>query len=413
LKIVFVIVVIACANDIFNLVPWAHVAGVFNVSDVGIALILMSVIALFIRYRIISVMNNPITWIIILYFFMAAAQASLAAINYGQSMLDGAMLLRHQLYYLSFFLFLYLFKSFEDIRAILNTVAVIGIALFMLALINYSGIVIFHHQWADGHGVRGGVERGFIPGMDIVSLALMWFTSAWGTAASSRKTTIGSVIMIGAHFFRQTRSRIIAATAVLLFMMLYRKEYKLVLASVIIGIVLIAALQAFLPGNFFYDLYTTSFTDVTESEGTWTGRSIQLEAAWNIFLQNPLFGSGSIALKGDSGLMVSDTDYNVRLIASKSDLGYAHWLKSYGIVGLIWLFGFLYSVWRYAQRSLHLLGEKDKQIALFIMSYTVFIVISSITLNYFMMPHRIILVCMAAAISVRIHQLARLNTIRS
>ena len=46
--------------------------------------------------------------------------------------------------------------------------------------------------------------------------------------------------MIGAHLFRQTRSRIVAATAVIVAILLYRKKYKTLLvlsaSSVVFGV---------------------------------------------------------------------------------------------------------------------------------------------------------------------------------
>ena len=96
------------------------------------------------------------------------------AFYYQQPIIDGLIAARKQYYYLSFFLFAVLLSDRDRIRTTLDLLSLLALALFFLGLVNYFVHPIFNHKWAEGQGIRGGIVRGYIPGMQIIVLACIW-----------------------------------------------------------------------------------------------------------------------------------------------------------------------------------------------------------------------------------------------
>ena len=128
-----------------------------------------------------------------------------------------------------------------------------------------------------------------------------------------------------------------------------------------------------------------------------------------IFNQYPFFGGGSAVLRGDRG---ADGSMSVAAkIARKADMGYTHWLKHYGIVGMAWLALFYIALWVYVQKLGRELDQKYMAIAAFGNCFLVFFVISFLTLNHLMFTDTIAMVCLVCAILVRSLQLVNENTV--
>ena len=139
LKIIFVLFLIFSTNGFFNLGPWWHKSGVFNIADVGNAMIWLSLPFILAFNRDRQILWNPISGLILFYRLFIVLQIFLAYANYGQSLFDGLVGIRHQFFYLSFFIFILLLDSTEIIRMLLDILAIIAIILVFLAILLLKG----------------------------------------------------------------------------------------------------------------------------------------------------------------------------------------------------------------------------------------------------------------------------------
>src|SRR5690606_24008960 len=170
----YLMVVILCANEFFNLGGWTHLEGRFNVRDVGNALIMLGVLVMVARRPNDIALRSPMSVLIILFLFIVLFHVSLASFVYGQPIKAGLLSARHQFYYLSYFLFLMALNTPEKIERFLNMLTLLAVVIFFLSLVNYAGITIFVHKWGEGHGERFGVTRAFIPAMNVLGVAALW-----------------------------------------------------------------------------------------------------------------------------------------------------------------------------------------------------------------------------------------------
>jgi O-antigen ligase len=397
--------IIAAANQFFSLGDWWHRPGAFNIADVGngLAMVLMAWGVLFSRDP--TLLRNTFAVPILLYIFMVLVHVSLAGFYYDQGIVQSLIGARHQFYYLSFFAFLVLLRSQEDVLQFLNLIAILAVVLFLLSIVNYLGPTIYSHQWAEGHGERSGVERGFIPAMGVVSFALIWVTARWaerGKVVSPEG--LGAIVLFGAHVFRQTRSRLIAVSVVLVALLVYKKRFRAL--AVIGGMAFVAGaiVMSASGSNMVVELFKSSYEDVVEESGTWVGRAKQLEIAWQEFQTHPLIGSGASVLRsGDAGPAYDPKD-DPAALGYKGDLGYAKWLASYGLLGVGWFIMFTVLLVKGIIRTGRLCVSGNGVFPAFVASYFGFVAISYITINHFMQPSGIVLITLALVALVRSQQ---------
>jgi hypothetical protein len=102
----FLLLLVFISDRFFHLGAWWYSSGVFNVTDVGNALIWVGVLFAFSFSVDRKDFWNPITLLIVSYVFFVSFTIVLAHFNYGQSFFDGLVAVRHQFYYLTFFLYL-------------------------------------------------------------------------------------------------------------------------------------------------------------------------------------------------------------------------------------------------------------------------------------------------------------------
>lgn len=382
--------------------------GVFNIQDVGAGLLIIALAFTILKYKNVGELNNPISVLIIVLFLILGVHVALAGIFYGQSILSGIIGIRHMSYYLLFFLALLLLKTTEECAKTLNILSLIAILLFIAGIINYIHPGLFYHMWVEGHGTRSGIKRAFIPGMDIISLALLWEFSKWTVRndMGRRTNAVSSTTLLAAHFFRQTRSRILAIVFIMALMFGWKRGWKLGWNLILVMLVALAVTygitQINIGDNLFLSPVSTTVKDISEEEGTWSARLEQLETDLEEFLKYPVIGSGLAALRIKSG------EANVRKLkilkekARQADMGYSHWLKTFGIVGVIWLILFFYYFGSIAKKAIQECTGTDQMIALLGSSYLGYMMISFITLNHLMFPFRIVIVSLVSAMLVRI-----------
>ena len=395
MRYLVLLLIIACGYDAFYLFSDYRVKGVFNIVDVGNLFLLIYLLFAFLNDRLTGAFRGAGIFVL-LYLFMVTVHVAIASFFYGQSVLDGIIAARHQAYYLMFFVFYAALDSEERINQFFRLLTYVAVALVLLSVLNYVGISVLHHErWSEGHGERSGIARAFIPGMHLLSILFVWYLAKYlsENKVFSRNGLWAGFFILG-MFFRQTRARLIAALFTMLAMMLGERKIKMLAAAILVGTIGTAAISAIMEENIVINLLTSAFTDVAEGEGTWRGRQITLENSMEAFLQHPVIGNGSLVIRNPV-----EINADIRSLAYQADLGYVHWLKNFGSIGLLWLI-FL-NVWVYAAYKYNRRIDNGDWQSLFAF-YAIFqIMVSMFTLNYLVKVQGIIVFSLALAVLVR------------
>lgn len=406
----YLLLITVAVNQMFFLVPWQHIHGVFNVRDVGNGLILLGLPWLLLTRSDLSIFKNPFSILFLIYLPFAVMQAAFASFNFGQPILSSIIGVRDQLYYLSFFVFLLLLDTPAKIERMLNLLTIVAVVVFALGLINYFGPTLFYQKWAHGHGIRAGIVRGYMPAMNVVSLAALWMSSRWMVAldrTARHRAGFWTIVLIGAHFFQQTRSRIIAITAVLLAALFFRKRYALLVGAMAGFLAAAGVAQLFMKDNLVIDSFASAAQNLQEGSGTWGARETQIETDIKVFLAHPWLGSGATALRVASNTDDSNSVAVLNAIVTNADLGYTHWLKAYGVAGILWLVAFFVLLWRKARALVRMLPAEYQPLALFCAAYVGYVTISFVTINHLMRPAGIWPLCLVVAAMVRLERVAQ------
>lgn len=390
----YLIIILLCANDLFSLSPWELPV---KPKDIGLVLICFGL-----AYQILSkrpnmaLLSNAFTWLFLVYLLLVMTQVALAAINYDQSLLSGLSAVRQQFYYLSFFLFLFVLRTPEEIYNFMNILNVVALIVVVLAVVDYFGVKLFHSQFADEITIRSGIERAEIPAMSLISIVFLWNMARWSfpvEASSTRWSRMLAIVFLGAHFFRQSRVRLFSILVASLWQLVVRGKYTVLVGIGVVGLAAVLIASFTMETNLFLNPFVTGVEDVSEQTGTVVGRLAQLETDIEIFKEYPYFGGGTVALAPDDGSFSN--------IARKADLGYTHWLKHYGMLGIAWLLLFLLTLFLYTRKLQKVLPSKYRAIAAFSSSYLIFFTVSFVTLNHLMFRDSILLMCLYCAILVR------------
>ena len=402
-KLTFFALLFFFANEGFSLGPWWHKPGQFNVADFGNALLWIFVLFSPALARKRKEVFNPISALVIFYILFATFQIILAKFNYGQSLFDGLIGIRHQFYYLSFFAFLLLFDRVETIEKLLNLLVIMGIILVLLGVINYFGPKILYHRLVFAEKIRSGITRAYIPGMAIVTLAALWSFIEWIHGKKITLTLSATIFLLAGHLLRQSRMRFVGLISVMALNLTFKKRWKPLLLLLLLSVGSFYLLEVKMQERIITNIFSTAYTDVVKKKGTMKPRLDQMRIDFEEFKKHPLFGSGLAAIRwttegGGSRLQILMKDLSYR-----SDLGYTHWIKFYGITGLIWLFLFFFFQGYYGLKVLRNTSGTAKLLAVFSTSYLLFVVVSFFTLNHLMFPWGITTVCLNAAIIVKLY----------
>ena len=404
----YIFMIILAANEVLHFGSWWRIAGVFNIQDIGNMLIWLGFAWHFFRKGVGKSFWNPITFLIFFYIIFVFIQIALGSLNYGKSLTSGLIGTRHQFYFGSFFLFWALIDTVKKIRVILNGIVIISIIALILGIINYFGAQILTSRELEREIIRSGVERAFIPAMSLISLSTIWLSARWTeNSRSSVKSGVLTLFFLGVHIFRQTRMRLFGVFLIVFLQFLIRKKFKLLAISAIIGMLGISVSGLFLPENIIVSLYNKSDREITQSSGSWGGRVKQLEVDYEEFMRHPFIGSGSSTLWNTKEARLSQKEW---LLGYKADLGYSHWAKAYGSVGIGWLLLFFGTLLIKSMRVLKLNKKTNPDISNFCISFLGFILMTYVTLNHLMFPPGIVTVCLVAAIILRMSELNNVNS---
>ena len=389
----FVLAIFALGNDVFNLVPDSIPS-----SDLGLVLIFGGLGVILLK-RDANFRNclNIFGFFSLAYLLLIAAQASIASFFYQQSILDGLIAARKQYYYLSFFLFAILLSDRDRIRTTLDLLSLLALALFFLGLVNYFVHPIFYHKWAEGQGIRGGIVRGFIPGMQIIVLGCIWQAYKLVKSARISYTQLLYVMtLLGAVLFRQTRSHLLVVLGVIGLMLLINKRWSVLLLGSLMLFLGTIALSIYTQENLIVSAVTSTYLDVSEGEGTWAGRLRQIQSSSEQLAETFWTGSGGITIRAAGGW--EEVGTTLGLIRRNIDLGYFVWLKFFGLPGLILLLVLFAGYANYLLNIRRVVVAEDREILGFAGYYLLAILVSMITLPYMTDPGGILLTCLAMAI---------------
>jgi O-antigen ligase len=390
------------SNFGFYLIPWSHMPGVFTMTDVGLLVILVSLlgIALYDSSRFTVIFSNFGSYLIVLYILMILVTVSVASFNYNQSIFDGLIGIRDQLYYLSFFIFLSFFRTLNDAKSLLVLATYIAGFLVVISVFSYlTSYTIFYHKWAEGHGIRSGVVRAWIPAMPVIAMALFWNFSLIEESRAKKIRAVGLFLFFCAAFvFRQTRGHLIGIAAGIFGTWLMQGRYlRLVVMSVfVLPIVVIIDLMTL---GILSGLFVSTVNAISEESGTWAPRVSQIQFALSQIREHLIFGTGGDALRG----IESSGAGTLGSVSYKADLGYLSFLKAYGLVGGLWLTAFFMYVFK-GLRTARKTSLENALYLNFCAAYMLYVLVSFITINHFMYPSGIVSLMFVFALLVRLTQ---------
>jgi hypothetical protein len=174
---------------------------------------------------------------------------------------------------------------------------------------------------------------------------------------------------------------------------MYReKTLKLLFYSVTILLMLSVAVSIWTKENILMSAMQSTYTDIKYQEGTWAGRIETIEQALETFYHNPIIGSGSSMIHGADDQLSNDA----RVDSYQADLGYIHWIKNYGAVGMIWLAALALMIAR--QSAINRRRYPEDSISIFAEYQLVQIAVGFITINYLGKPSGILIFCLSLAL---------------
>lgn len=400
----YLILIVAFANNLFYLTPYSHVPGVFRMTDVGIALILMGCVYYMVRGRGLGRLRNFFTGYIAAYLLFVLIQAAVATMNYGQTIMDGIIQARHQFYYLAFPVFVLALDSRKKVEQFMRIATWVAVVVVVLSVINYFGIILFHFKWAEGQGIRSGIVRAFVPAMDLLAMVAIWqFLRSTERARGSGRSFAFFAVMFAAIVFRQTRGRLIALCAALGLALVRRRRFKtLMLAG--FGLVFVVAASSVLLGkNILFSQLSLAFQNVAHGTGTWHDRLVQISETVNVFWQNLWLGSGGLVIRTpdtSQTAILAHGAAQTALIAYGADLGYWTWLKYFGVPGIALLainLAGLLALLRRAERR-----YPGHPYVAFAGYHSVTILISMVTIDYYVYAPGILMLCLNWALLVNV-----------
>ena len=401
MHIIIPIVLVLTANSFLNIGQWWHVSGVFNIMDVGNALLWCCMVWLFVVSKYKERLLNIISILVVFHILFVFVQIVLAHAYYQQGWFDGLVAVRHHFYYISFFVFLLIFRDAGTINRLLDSLVVIAVIALVLGFINYSGINILSHKLAVDETLRSGVKRGYVPAMDVVSFGVIWLFVKWSAHPQLTKFQKGAAffLLIG-HIFRQSRMRLVGVTVILLGMLVARRKWKQLVVLMTVGILIFSVVELRKEENILTQLVSSAFTDVIQKSGTMSPRIEMIKVDFREFFQHPLVGGGTCALRRPNQTTPTRLQLKTAELSYYHDLGYTHWLKFFGLVGVIWLI-LLFGSQLYMSLVVIKRGaDNDRKCTLFAVSYLVYVLTTLFTLDHLMIPSRILLNMICAAIIV-------------
>lgn len=386
MKVWFVTLILLLNYKLLYITPWVHIQGRFNMADIGIVLTFCYIFYIFIKKGSGFFANKFSIWILVLTL-LVSLHIPIAMIKYHIHMSDGIIASRKFLLYFNFFIFLDLFEDESNIHKFFKILMFISIISIVLGIINYAGIkVLFNDRWTSEDFVvmRGGVERGYFPAYWVIVMTSIYSFTQYMYSDKYKLIHFCFIVVTSVCILlRQTRMIIGSYGIVVLANMFKNPVRSRTVLLIVIGFFLsIVLMSNYQVSSVMIKLYDKTEEEVSETSGTWGARVDQFETALTLFVDNPLIGSGASALRTNIEAYKYMNHYDaVRLVnyGYSADLGYATWLKNFGLIGvfmIIYLFVSLFCL----NKKNKICGA-DKAITHFVNSYLFFLIISFVTIN--------------------------------
>lgn len=403
MKALLMIFVIAGNYNYFYLVP--NTTLIKYAPDISL-LVLFGLLGYqtFIERTDLARINTFVTWFVFCYLLLVIIQASVASFYYEQSVFDGIVVARKQFSFLAAISMMMMFKTGADIEKFMTWMSIVAAVIVYLGLVNYFGPTIFYHRWAEGQGIRSGIVRAYLPGLEILVLAFIWnLVKILSSERLSRVSLMFLLIAVFGLIFRQTKMHIIVSFLVGVLVMLYYRKFLHVF--IITGTIFLGsfAFSTFTNQNIIVNIFQTAYESVFTSEesidggvNTWAGRMEQVDASFKTIEDTFFTGSGGVVIRGigvDGGV-----SKELHLISRGMDLGYFVWVKFFGFPGILLLAGlYIYVVW---QRIIATSRSSDPYFYIDNYAFFHFLIIafSMVTIGYFNHEHAISILCICLAI---------------
>ena len=369
----------------FYLFPWVHREGNFNTMDIAIfILVIWFVYIVFFKKKLLI---NFFSVVIIFLLFFVGFHIPYAMIQYGIDFKDAFIASRVFLLYLSYYMFLDLFKDDKAIHHFMKWIMVMAIFSILTGFVNYFGPKILYHETATvaGARMRGGIIRAYFPAYWMVVFASIYSCTIFITSERIKGFPLMFfIISIGTIVFRQTRMVIGAYALVICSGAIKRLSNPRVLVLILFGFIGIISVLINIDKFEIVKLnIMKTEQELSDSSGSWGGRVEQFKTAWELIKEGFIFGTGSSALRSNAeaynGMPLSKVRSLLRY-SLHSDLGYAVWFKNFGLVGLV----LLIFIGTNFVKKLKLMKKSNKiiEITNFAQNYLLYVSISFITLNH-------------------------------
>lgn len=400
----YIVLVLLCGFNFFDLFWWTHLSGLFNVSDIGILLIGVGVIFKFIREGAKPIFRTNITIYLSVYFVLLLLQVCQANLLYDYSLIRGFMAIREYGYYLFALYLLYAIDSPLKLQKLVSIMSVLGLIAIILAIINGYVIRIFIDAQAEGQGFRSGMERIHIPAITMITTVSI--LKVCDMIVAGRRLDVVAGIWALTFFvvilIRQTRMIIGGLFVAVTSLCILKGKIKLSILFFLLGLLVIWVIQLTSDVKFVektIELTVEEYHMTNNGTGSLGARVIQIQRDFKIFLEHPIFGTGAAAIRVDSNISALSSDNKLIKLGYKADLGYTSWLKSFGIVGMFWLVVLFIKLVRIGLKNYKSNNLIREQLGMYVIGNTGYLFISFLTLNHFMYKGGIIMIAVLLSIA--------------
>jgi hypothetical protein len=324
---------------------------------------------------------------------------------FGQPYITGLLLIRHNLSYLLFFIFVLCLPPADGLDRFRRLMTIlIGIYVIILFVNHYfPSLDLIHLREGlsenDSRMVRSGETRLFLPYADFIILFLCFNLAnqihAPETAGPLNKALeLGFIVLVGyAILSTLTRMLIFSLTFVFVFALFSSGRSKLKFLATFIALMLIIAKLLAMGGmeglSFFRNTKLETVAEQTAKLGEEQGRIWQTLVSMQNFIKSPLTGVGTIVNERhefeDKSIIRTYLKYG---FFNAVDTGYPKIAAEFGLAGLAWLIWYFTYLYRGSREIIEehsgQLGKPQlRAVAWGIRYFLVYLIISSITFAHF------------------------------
>lgn len=429
---VFLIFILVIIQEGFYLLPEEFVVlipGVFRISDsmffvlpVFLLIYINNILGIFHRFR-------EETMLILFACFLVFLSPLMAWLFFDQPYLTGLLLMRHNLVYLTFFLFIMLFKTNSSIENILKLLTMLFFVYTIIVIVTkyFPDLGLINFPKGTNIIMRFGETRLRFPYENIPILLYCFNLSSIlyprkGKNIFNKAVSLAFIFLLF-YALLSTFTRIVVIS--LLFITVYALytskrrilQYMAISLTIIfisVQLLSMAVSQGGIP--FIEESKLGKIVLQTGKLEPESGRMFQVSMYVNNFIKSPFLGVGNIA----SGKYDEERDNYMRSyrkygIFNNTDIGYLKMAAENGLVGITWVVWFYSYIYRQSKQTLAkalALGDEPvaEAVARGLRYFLIYLAISGLTLPHFVVYNRIPALVLALAIMAVTHESLRLRT---